>query len=528
MRSDTLVAVPMQLYLLVSGCFCFRSSDNEKSDMWSVGVLTYLLLSGETPFGGCDGEPLLEVRDNILNGEVMFDPPEVWAHVSDLGKSFVRSLLNPDPAKRPSAKMAQRNEWIQVYSSKLKTEASGLDPNVINSLVHFKELSDMRKLLSEVLSFTLLPEQIKGLRNDFEKIDKDGSGEISLSDLRQVLVKSAEAGTLGALTEQEIEDIFDALRVRKSDPKIRYHEFIAAGLSQCKVDERNLKLAFDRLDTGGKGYIELDDLRAMLGSDSCSYDGNVSLSVVWSDGLCQTSTGCEEERITYEEFRAIMKGQGPEVPGIPRPSPGLGPRRLSSRKKSRETSVGSLVSTPSLQPVDESRKLDEGSFVTPTRIYVRQRSHSMKERRAEKWVNYDEENESTSSVVLAGRDSPNVAEVISDESKTPIEVNRAVYRAHREMRMAVLEASKRFEEDRARREHARKVALGLPNGSTLHRHASLVMRRGSSVAGTPGYIENDLGVQDDVDNASERGGRPRTRRRKTVSDMTGMMSAGSR
>lgn len=504
----------MLLFFLQLNVFLFFSHP--------VGVLAYLLLSGESPFGGCDGEPLLEVKDRILRGDLRFEPPETWALVSDLGKNFVRRLLNPDPAKRPSAKMAQRDEWIKVYSSMNKGEGSGLDPNVINSLVHFKELSDMRKLLSEVLSFTLLPEQIRGLRVEFEKIDTDGSGEISLSDLKQVLMRTAEAGSLGALTEQEVEEIFNALRVRKSDPKIQWHEFIAAGLSQCKVDERNLKLAFDRLDTEGKGYIVLEDLRAMLGTDG-SFDASQSLSVIWSDGLCQWSTGCDNERIKYEQFRAIMKGQAPEAPGLPIRSPGLRPRRLTSRQRSGEPALAGTFSD--LPPVDESSKLEEdkSAFETPDRIYVRKRSNSLKEKRSEKWVDYDDEG-SQSSLILSGRDSPIVHDVLSDESKTPLEVNRTVYRAHREMRMAVLEASKRFEEQRARREHERKVQLGLPNGSQLHRPPSLVMRRGSVADVT--VVKEEKVPQEVLDNASQRGGRPpRKKRNRTVSDMTGMMNA---
>lgn len=111
----------------------------------------------------------------------------------------------------------------------------------------------MRKMLCEVLSFTLLPEQIVELRGEFEKMDHDGDGEISLSALKQVFMESAESGCLGALTEVEVEDIFNALRVRKSEPTIRWHEFIAASLSQCNFDERNLRLAFDRLDYDHKG-----------------------------------------------------------------------------------------------------------------------------------------------------------------------------------------------------------------------------------------------------------------------------------
>lgn len=117
----------------------------------------------------------------------------------------------------------------------------------------FKESSDMQKILSEVLSFTLLPEQMLELKNEFEKIDTDGDGEISLDALKKVLLESAEAGSLGALTEQEIDDVFDAIRVKKSEPKIRWHEFLAAGLSQARVDDRNLRIAFDRLDSDRKG-----------------------------------------------------------------------------------------------------------------------------------------------------------------------------------------------------------------------------------------------------------------------------------
>ena len=80
-----------------------------------------------------------------------------------------------------------------------------------------------------------------------------GSGEISLRQLKQVLLTNAGAGSLGALNEDEVEDIFNAMRVNKSETKIHWHEFIAAGLSQCQVDDRNLRLAFDRLDSDHKG-----------------------------------------------------------------------------------------------------------------------------------------------------------------------------------------------------------------------------------------------------------------------------------
>eukprot|EP01083_Nonionella_stella_P162454 533356_1 len=102
-----------------------------------------------------------------------------------------------------------------------------LNANVVKALVNFKEYSDMRKLLCEVLSFTLMPDQITDLRKEFEKLDTDGSGEISLSGLKQVLMQGAGAGSMGALGEEEIQDIFNAMRVRKTETRIHWHEFIA-------------------------------------------------------------------------------------------------------------------------------------------------------------------------------------------------------------------------------------------------------------------------------------------------------------
>ena len=98
-----------------------------------------------------------------------------------------------------------------------------------------------------------MTEQIVDLRHEFEKIDTDGVGEISLQSLKIVLLQNAEAGALGTLTEREVEELFDALKVDKSKTTIRWHEFLAAGLSQAKMDDRNLRLAFDRLDSSCKG-----------------------------------------------------------------------------------------------------------------------------------------------------------------------------------------------------------------------------------------------------------------------------------
>ena len=93
-----------------------RGSYDEKSDVWAIGVITYLLLSGETPFGGIDGEKLCVVKNNILRGDVRFENENAaWARVSDSGKAFVKSLLNPDHKKRPTARGAYKHTWLKRF-----------------------------------------------------------------------------------------------------------------------------------------------------------------------------------------------------------------------------------------------------------------------------------------------------------------------------------------------------------------------------------------------------------------------------
>ena len=121
------------------------------------------------------------------------------------------------------------------------------------------------------------------------------------------------------------------------------------------------------------------------------------------------------------------------------------------------------------------------------------------------------------------------------DSKSALQVNRQLYRAHRQMRLAVLEASKRFEEQQA--EHARDVILAQRQeadqadptmGGMIQ--AGLVMRHGhkkqvSSEAIGQLLRQNRSQQQALVEKANRRGGRGRRSRKKTISDMSGMLSS---
>jgi len=84
------------------------SSYDNAVDMWSVGVITYILLCGFPPFYATSQNVLFE---KILSADYDFPDPE-WTHVSDAAKNFIRHLIVKDPENRHTAEKALEDPWL--------------------------------------------------------------------------------------------------------------------------------------------------------------------------------------------------------------------------------------------------------------------------------------------------------------------------------------------------------------------------------------------------------------------------------
>lgn len=88
-----------------------RGKYNEKCDVWSCGVILYILLCGWPPF---DGPNEKAIMNKVAIGHYSFDEPE-WLHVSDDAKKLIKKLLKFEPAKRISAERALNDPWIKNH-----------------------------------------------------------------------------------------------------------------------------------------------------------------------------------------------------------------------------------------------------------------------------------------------------------------------------------------------------------------------------------------------------------------------------
>lgn len=80
-------------------------------DVWAMGVVTYFLLAGYTPF---DRDSQQLEMEAIIAGDYKFEPKEYWANVSDTAKDFVKECLTIDPTNRPTAAQVLEHK---VYKS---------------------------------------------------------------------------------------------------------------------------------------------------------------------------------------------------------------------------------------------------------------------------------------------------------------------------------------------------------------------------------------------------------------------------
>lgn len=108
-----------------------KAGHGKPVDIWAIGVITYFLLCGYTPF---DRDSQYEEMQAICKGDYRFEPVEYWGGVSETARQFVRDCLTVDPTNRPTVDELLNHPWLRdVEASKDEpAEAKGVDllPNV--------------------------------------------------------------------------------------------------------------------------------------------------------------------------------------------------------------------------------------------------------------------------------------------------------------------------------------------------------------------------------------------------------------
>jgi calcium-dependent protein kinase len=281
-------------------------------DIWSAGVILYILLCGVPPFWA---ETEQGVARAILRGAADFDR-EPWPRISRAAKSLVRQMLDVDPRRRPTAQQVLDHPWLH-HAARAPNVPLG---DVVRArLKQFSLMNRLKKKAMRVIAEHLSVEEVEVIKDMFALMDTDNNGRVTLQELKDGLTKVGSK-----LAEPEMELLMEAVSFFTllqdsnggngeflilhwqadvdGNGYLDYGEFVAVTIHLQRLSNDNhLRTAFLFFDKDGSGYIDRAELADALADDSGHADDAVL------DHILREVDTDKDGRISYEEFVAMMK-----------------------------------------------------------------------------------------------------------------------------------------------------------------------------------------------------------------------------
>lgn len=272
---------------------------NQQADIWSCGVILFILLSGYPPF---DGDTDEEIMDSVIKDEISYDDQE-WENVSDGAKNFLKKLLVKNPNKRLTAEQALKDEWLNKTCS-LDSDNVNMK-NLSSQISNFQKFDSRFKLKNAILRFLVhnvaTEEMTKDLRDAFKKFDTSGDGRLSLDELKEGFKEVMKKNNRSDLiTEEEIIRRFQSIDIDKSN-FIEIEEFIAVTINEeLLMNEQNLRMTFDYFDKDKSGTLDQEEILGLLQNRGSEEDKNMCMELIKkyddnNDGV-----------LSFEEFKRLL------------------------------------------------------------------------------------------------------------------------------------------------------------------------------------------------------------------------------
>jgi len=270
----------------------------EACDLWSMGVLAYVMLSGKPPFWGNREQHYKAARNERYPFK---DSP--WDRMNPDAKDLVKNLLKADPAQRLSITNVVQHAWLNQDFSKMEEQTCKVaQAEVLGNLKNFTSQSTFSRMCITAVARQLDHKHLKDIHQVFRAMDTDGNGVLSMEEISKGL-KDMCGDTM---SQAELEGFMTKLDMDGSHT-IDYTEFCAAGLgAKTSFQEDVIWAAFKTFDLDNSGFVSVDNLRQVLDS--------ADVKDVWSADVCN-EVGMEivakydkdkDGKISFDDWRLLM------------------------------------------------------------------------------------------------------------------------------------------------------------------------------------------------------------------------------
>ena len=269
-----------------------RNNYSKECDIWSCGIIMYVLLSGHFPFFGKTED---EITKKILSGKFVFNK-KYFSNVSDKAKDLISKCLIYNKNKRITAEEALKHEFFADDINPNNIFEDVIDSkHVLNSLKNYSNHSKIYQTVLAFLSHNYADkEEINRLKKIFYKIDLNLDGKLTKDEL---FVAFKEAGM--EMKNSQLNKVIESIDF-DGNGSIEYEEFIRVTLPKERLfTEKNLKIAFDMFDLNKSGTISFNEFKEILGIKK------IRDQKVYKE-LLEEIPIKENEEMTFEQFKKLF------------------------------------------------------------------------------------------------------------------------------------------------------------------------------------------------------------------------------
>lgn len=268
----------------------------EHCDMWSFGVIMFVMLFGYPPFHAeTDDDIFKKIKQGFeaktKAGFGAWFPQDIPC--SDPAKDLMKNLMLLDKQKRYSASEAMVHPWL---TGKEASEKPMLDA-VLNNMKEFVGKQKLKIALLNTMVNTLTDYELENLKKTFESIDKDKNGTLSVKELQEALETVGKDDDEKRKTLENIINLGDI----DGDGEINYKEMQMSFVHmKLRAKEDRLYAKFMEIDENADGMLSKEEISKVFENEDDDIDIDAIIAEIDTDG---------DGFISYEEFLEMWQGK---------------------------------------------------------------------------------------------------------------------------------------------------------------------------------------------------------------------------